>query len=64
MEARSKPKTQPAVMCEGERPSKSRLVRRIGGLVREMDVALAKGEYDRVVQLAEEQERLLEALMI
>jgi hypothetical protein len=64
MEAQSRYRTLPSVQCEGGRPTGRSLVERIGGLVREMDVALARGEYDRVVQLAEEQEQLLEALMI
>ncbi|MCK4547563.1 MAG: hypothetical protein KAW17_09000 [Candidatus Eisenbacteria sp.] len=63
VEARSRPRTRPLVQCEGSRLVEGTLIDRIGGLVREMDAALANGEYDRVVRLAEEQEKLLEALM-
>ena len=39
------------------------MARRIEGLEDEMDLALAEGQYERVVQLAEETEQLLEAMM-
>lgn len=64
MKALSRPTTEPEAECAEGEPANCELAERIEWLKEEMDAALAEGEYERVVQLAEEQEKLLEALMI
>jgi hypothetical protein len=64
MKARSNLTTAPTVERIDHSLHKYALAERIEGLHVEMDAALAEGEYERVVRLAEEQEKLLEALMM
>ncbi len=64
MGARSGLGIEPAAGCMWGGPANCTLAERIEGLAVEMGRALAEGEYERVVQLAEEQEKLLEAIMI
>ena len=64
MRARSGLGMEPAAECTRDSTANYTLAERIEGLAVEMGRALAEGEYERVVQLAEEQEKLLEAIMI
>jgi len=64
MKARWRLRTEPEAWTAVREPANYGLAVRIEGLGEEMDAALADGEYDRAVRLAEEQEKLLEALMI
>ncbi len=64
MRARSGLEMELAAGCTRGGPANYPLAERIERLAKEMGRALAKGEYEQVVELAEEQEKLLEALMI